>query len=164
MTVITREQWVVLLHKKLISGGYGCKKTVKNGDKFHGDKRQEQQVNDIKVRFTFLQSGLYCSYYFNYPSIFYAISVFRREQLLFLPFFSLLCKGLPFTTSAAMSPKISRTCKIFTWNTSIIASESAGEYRNLHQLPKTNGKHLALTSILWLQRPHVSLQVERIVQ
>ena len=38
----------------------------KGRNKFLGDKKSEQPA-DIKVRFATLQSGLCCSYYFNYP-------------------------------------------------------------------------------------------------
>ena len=92
------------------------------------------------------------------------ISVLKREQLLILPFFSFLCKGLPLMTLAARSPNIIRTCKIFTWNFSILASELAGKGGNLHQLPETNGKHLAVRCSLRVQLPRGNLQVEWIVQ
>ena len=89
MTVITREQWVVLLHKKLISGGYGCKKTVKNGDKFHCDKRQEQQVNDIKVGLPFFNLG------FIVPIISISLPSFMRFQFLDVS----SCFSYPFSVS-----------------------------------------------------------------
>ena len=53
---------------------------------------------------------------------------------------------------------------MFTWNASILASESVNHDKNFYQLPKKNWKHLAVTSILWVQRPHVGLQVKWIFQ
>ena len=142
-------------------------KNRKNGcDRFHGDKRREQPVNDV-VKSKVCLSSIWALLFLLFRlamQFFIRFQFLKHEQLFILPFSSFLCRGLPYKILAAISPNISRTCKIFTLNASILASEWANHDKNFYQLPKTNGKHLAVTSILWVQRPHVSLQVKWIVQ
>ena len=121
-------------------------------------------INSTAIKDETGQSTIWLKVRFASLHFFLTISVLKREQLLILPFFSFLCKVLPLTTLAARSPNIVRTCKIFQWNFSILASESAGKGGNLHQLKVTNDKHLAVRCSLRVQLLRGNLQVEWIVQ